>query len=295
MNRQTGLVPLLLAVAATAVVAPLVSAGAASPVLYDAKAIEKQIGGLRSLDDARRTVVTKQLALDIRALPASAEKVSLATSLAFVSTEGDFGRDALQEVTTTLDDALHEKPTYPANSNASSFGYGGLARLVHYEGMKSAHKSPELAAAIGRLAAADKRIERAEDADFTLPDLEGKAWRLTSLRGKVVLVNFWATWCPPCRKELPDIQALANQFRDRGLVVLGITDEKPEVVKPWVAEHKLTYPILLDSGRKVNTVFHVEGIPYTAIYGRDGRLKAQAIDMRTRKQFLTLLAKAGIH
>jgi len=110
----------------------------------------------------------------------------------------------------------------------------------------------------------------------------------------VVLVNFWATWCPPCRKEMPDLEMLYRQFKDQGLVILAISDEVESKVRPFVAEQKVTYPILLDPGRKVNDLFQIEGIPKTFVYDRSGKLVAQSIDMRTRRQFLEMLAQAGL-
>jgi peroxiredoxin len=130
--------------------------------------------------------------------------------------------------------------------------------------------------------------------DFTLADLRGKSWTLSELRGKVVVVNFWATWCPPCRKEMPDLEALYNRFKGEGFVVLAVSDEDAAKVRPFIAERQVTYPILLDPGRKVNDLFQVEGIPKTFVYDRDGKLVAQSIDMRTRKQFLGMLAEAGL-
>jgi peroxiredoxin len=132
-------------------------------------------------------------------------------------------------------------------------------------------------------------------ADFTLTDLQGKAWHLKDLRGQIVLVNFWATWCPPCRKEMPDLQSLYAQFKNQGVVVLSISDEESAKVSPFVAERDITYPVLLDPGRKVNEEFKVEGIPKSFVYDRDGKLVAQSIDMRTKGQFLQMLAQAGLH
>jgi peroxiredoxin len=107
-------------------------------------------------------------------------------------------------------------------------------------------------------------------------------------------VNFWATWCPPCRKEMPDIEMLYNQFKDQGLLILSISDEDISKVQPFIAEHHYTYPILLDPGSKVHNLFVVEGIPKSFLYDRDGKLVAEAIDMRTRKQFLEMLSRAGL-
>jgi thiol-disulfide isomerase/thioredoxin len=127
-----------------------------------------------------------------------------------------------------------------------------------------------------------------------LTDLNGKKWTLKELRGKVVVVNFWATWCPPCRKEMPDLEALYTSLKDKGLIILAISDEVADKVKPFIAVKNYTFPVLLDPGRKVNELFRVEGIPKSFVYNRDGKLVAQSIDMRTRKQFADMLAKAGL-
>lgn len=110
-----------------------------------------------------------------------------------------------------------------------------------------------------------------------------------------MLVNFWATWCPPCRKEMPDLEALYGQFEDQGLVILAISDEEEAKVRPFIADKKITYPVLLDPGGKVAKLFEVEGIPKSFVYDRTGRLVAQSIDMRTRGQFLEMLSRAGLH
>jgi peroxiredoxin len=133
-----------------------------------------------------------------------------------------------------------------------------------------------------------------EHLDFSLKDLSGKTWTFSDLRGKVVLVNFWATWCPPCRKEMPDLETLYERFAPKGFVVLGISDEEAAKVEPFIGERKVTFPVLLDPGRKVNDLFMVEGIPKSFVYGRDGKLVTQSIDMRTQKQFLEMLSKAGL-
>ncbi len=109
-----------------------------------------------------------------------------------------------------------------------------------------------------------------------------------------MLVNFWATWCAPCRKEMPDLQTLYGRFGSKGLVVLGISDEEATKVEPFIHERKVSFPVLLDPGRKVNEMFVVEGIPKSFVYDREGKLVAQSIDMRTQKQFLGMLGKAGL-
>lgn len=255
------------------------------------KPIVEQLRGLRKLDDTVRVHTTKDLALQIRQLPAVPNKLELAGALANLSTEGDFGRDTLQEVTTTLGDALREQPPAPGKKGEANDLYVELASLVRYEHMQATSENPQFAAAMAKLEADD--VKRQKE-DFTLMDLQGKSWHLQDLRGKVVLVNFWATWCPPCRKEMPDLQALYDKFKDQGLVVLAISDEEAAKVAPFIAERKIGYPVLLDPGRKVNESFVVEGIPKSFVYDRNGKMVAQSIDMRTKNQFLGMLAQAGL-
>jgi peroxiredoxin len=252
--------------------------------------IVKQLGGLRNLSDDVRARATAQLALEIRQLPVTPNKVTLANDLASLSTEGDFGRDTLQEVTTTLSNALHEHPL-PTQNGKPALAYMELAQLVRYEHMKAAPADPQFAAAIAAIKTADKRRERA---DFTLTDLSGKSWTLQHLHGKVVLVNFWATWCPPCRKEMPDLESLYHRFQQEGFVILAISDEDLAKVKPFIAERNITYPVLLDPGRKANDLFEVQGIPKSFVYDREGKLVSESIDMRTQKQFLEMLTHAGL-
>ncbi len=254
------------------------------------KPIVQQLRSLRQVPDEKRGQVTKELALETRRLPAGPNKLTLANGLANLSTEGDFGHDTLQEVATTLATALDEHPP-AANGKQPAEPYVELATLVRYEHVQASSNSPQFAAAMSKLADDDRSREHA---DFTLTDLEGKSWSLQALHGKVVLVNFWATWCPPCRKEMPDLDKLYQEFKDQGLLILAISDEEISKVQPFIAEHHYTYPILLDPGSKVHKLFVVEGIPKSFVYGRDGKLVAEAIDMRTRKQFLEMLSQAGI-
>jgi peroxiredoxin len=254
------------------------------------KPIADRIRGLRALPDDVRALATKNLAIEIRALPATPNKVRLANSLAMLSTEGDFGHDMLQEVATTLAAALRERPM-PAEKGQPPRPYVELAELVRYEHVQAALDDSQFTAAVSKLEA-DNTLR--EQADFTLTELGGETWTLKEQRGKVVLLNFWATWCPPCRKEMPDLEALYRQFKGQGLVILAISDEDAGKVRPFIAEQKVTYPILLDRGRKVNELFQIEGIPKTFVYDRNGKLVAQSIDMRTRRQFLEMLGQVGL-
>ena len=255
------------------------------------KPIADKIGGLRALPDDVRGQATKKLAIEIRQLPVTPNKLRLANSLAMLSTEGDFGHDMLQEVAATLAGSLREQPL-AAEKGQPPRPYVELAELVRYEHVQAALDDPQFAAAVSKI---ETDNQRREQADFTLADLGGKSWTLKEERGKVVVLNFWATWCPPCRKEMPDLETLYQQFKNQGLVILAISDEDAGKVKPFITQQKVTYPILLDPQRKVNELFQIEGIPKTFVYDRNGKLVAQSIDMRTRRQFLEMLGQAGLN
>ncbi len=281
----------LLCAGATVVCIPNLQAQQKTEWTPRQEAIIKQVRGLRQLPDQERGRVTKQLALEIRQLPPSMNKVRLASGLASLSTEGDpGGRETVQEVATTLADALRDTPA-PTSAGQPAMPYAQLAAMARFEHMKVSLDSPEFTQALSELKLQD---ERRQKADFTLADLEGHKWTLKGLRGKVVLVNFWATWCPPCRKEIPDLEALYEHFKGRGLVILGISDETAAKVQPFVRKQKITYPVLLDPGHKVNNLYSVEGIPMSFVYNRSGKLVAESMDMRTRQQFLDMLADAGL-
>ena len=263
----------------------------------DEKPLADQIHGLRALADDVRAGTTRDLALKVRKLPSTENKLRLALGLAGLSTEGDFGHDTLQEVATTLAETLRDRPVpWAKEKNAirePAYPYVELATLVRYEHVEASliNNDEQFLAAMARLEADDGKREHL---DFTLKDLSDKTWTFSELRGKVVLVNFWATWCPPCRKEMPDLDQLYKRFGSKGLVVLGISDEEMGKVEPFVREKTVSFPVLLDPGRKVHKMFVVEGIPKSFVYDREGKLVAQSIDMRTQKQFLEMLRKAGL-
>lgn len=254
------------------------------------QAVEKRINSLRSMPDAVRAQETLKLALAVRQLPPGKGQALLAELLASHATEGDFGRDTLQQVTDTLVQALRAAPQ-PSDHGQPDFGYIELASLVRYEHMHAKLDEPWFAKAQAAMADDDAARQQAE---FALPDLHGTTWSRKQLTGKVVLVNFWATWCQPCRKEMPDLEALSKQFAGQGLVILGISDDDEAKVRKYAADAHITYPVLLDRGSKVNQEYRLPGIPMSFLYDRTGRMVAVAPDMRTRAQLLAMLAQAGL-
>jgi len=109
--------------------------------------------------------------------------------------------------------------------------------------------------------------------DFDLVDTEGNEWRLADLSGKVVVLNYWATWCGPCVAELPYFQVLFDEYRDADdVVLLAIsTDADPALVRPWLEEREFDFTVLHDQGSAVD--FHVTGIPASFLIGRNGSVK----------------------
>jgi peroxiredoxin len=254
-------------------------------------AITNQIKTLRGLSATDRPLLTIKIATEVRALPAGLPKLRLADGLAHLVTEGDQGIDALQAVADTLSQALTETPV-PAKGDQPPMPYTDLANLVRYEHVTTTLNDPLFTKASQLLANNDAGIE---EADFTLKDLHGKKVTLSELRGKIVMVNFWATWCPPCRSEMPALDAIYTRFESQGLVVLSITDEDAFKANQFIAPNKYHPPVLIDNGGTVHRLFHIEGIPKTFVFNRDGKLLAVAIDERTQRQFLRMLAETDLH
>jgi peroxiredoxin len=117
--------------------------------------------------------------------------------------------------------------------------------------------------------------------DFEVVTLERIPLRLSDLRGKVVFVNFWATWCDPCKEEMPAMERLYQRFRDRGLVVLALAvDAQVSRVRPFVREHGFTFTVGLDSRMAVANLYTVRALPSTFIIDRQGHLASLAMGPR---------------
>ena len=252
--------------------------------------IADELNKLRSLSDQERPIATVKVAAEISALPPGMEKVRLADGASHLVTEGDQGRDALQAVADTLSKALTETPV-PAKGDQPPMPYFDLARLARYEHVTVSLDDPLYKKANDILAANENDIAKA---DFTLKDLHNKKWTLSELRGKIVLVNFWATWCPPCRAEMPNLDIIYTHYAPEGLVILSITDENPFTVNSFLQGKSYHPPVLIDAGDAVHKQFHITGIPQTFVFNREGKLTGVAIDQSTQKQFFELLAQAGL-
>lgn len=134
-----------------------------------------------------------------------------------------------------------------------------------------------------RLHPAKKKIKAP---DFTATLLDSNQFRLTVQRGKVVILNFWATWCAPCHKETPDFVDLYSRYRDEGLVILGISldDEGASVVRPFLEKYSVNYPIVIDD-RTIKRKFNPRmGLPTTYIIDKNGYFRYIARGALTKKE-----------
>jgi peroxiredoxin len=128
--------------------------------------------------------------------------------------------------------------------------------------------------------------------DFALADVDGEIVRLSDFRGQPVWVNFWATWCGPCRRELPDIQRLADEFQDQGLVVIEINfmESKQQALGFW-DELDLELPILFDTAGDVFDQYRLRGLPDNAFVDRDGTLVEFRQGFLTEDEMRAILAE----
>jgi peroxiredoxin len=126
-----------------------------------------------------------------------------------------------------------------------------------------------------------QRKDGAQAPDFTLEALDGQAISLRDFKGKVVFLNFWATWCPPCKAEMPAMEQLYRKFKEKGLVVVAVNqyDEKGKVMR-FVADGGYTFPVPLDSEGVASDKYKVRFLPITFIIDREGKLIGQVVGMR---------------
>jgi peroxiredoxin len=128
----------------------------------------------------------------------------------------------------------------------------------------------------------------AANLDFTLKDMNGAEVKLADLKGKVVLLNFWATWCGPCRLEIPWFVELQEKYADQGFRVVGISvDDPPEALPPFAKRFKINYPLVVGVDREdVQKAYGpIFGVPMTFIIGRNGRICMKHVGPASKEQF----------
>jgi peroxiredoxin len=128
-----------------------------------------------------------------------------------------------------------------------------------------------------------RRLERGAPApNFTLPGLDGKMVSLTDYKGKVVLLNIWATWCPPCVEEMPSMEKLHQELKNEGFEILAVSIDVSgtEAVLPFMKDHKLSFPALTDTTGAIKSLYQTTGVPESFVIDKNGIIVEKVIGPR---------------
>jgi thiol-disulfide isomerase/thioredoxin len=131
--------------------------------------------------------------------------------------------------------------------------------------------------------------------EFTLPNIDGTQWRAEEWRGKILVVNFWASWCPPCRKEMPLFVRLQEELGPSGVLFVGVAIDDPRAVRDFIDTHGIEFPILLGQEKGIELARRLgnrmEALPYTVVADRNGRLVLRQAGELTEESLRPLLEK----
>lgn len=128
--------------------------------------------------------------------------------------------------------------------------------------------------------------------DFELQTIEGKSYRLSDLKGKPVMINFWATWCPPCRAEMPAMQEAFKEFEAEGFTILAVNlNESDVAIKSFIDRYGLTFPIVVDKQDKVSKAYDIVPLPTSYFVDRDGIVQGKWTGEIRKEQLRTLIKK----
>ena len=143
----------------------------------------------------------------------------------------------------------------------------------------------------GAATSTSEALSKAED--FTLLDLNNNKVSLSDFRGKVVVLNFWATWCPPCIAEAPDLVEVSKAYKDKGVQFIGVSDDDVSALKKFVSDYGIEYPILLDgSVDRIMPKWGISAIPTTFILNGNGEIVFKKVGMMTREQLINAIEQS---
>ncbi|MBN1446507.1 MAG: TlpA family protein disulfide reductase [Bacteroidetes bacterium] len=128
---------------------------------------------------------------------------------------------------------------------------------------------------------------------FSLKDKDGRTYSLESLKGKVVVLNFWATWCPPCRAEIPDFKKVYSQYKDKDVEILGVSlDHKGwSVITPFLKQWEINYPVVLGGAEIARDYGNVRSIPTTFIIDKGGKVVDQHVGAMNEEMLVKMFEK----
>jgi peroxiredoxin len=174
-------------------------------------------------------------------------------------------------------------PFIANEAGVSAGAGGGAATTASADAQAGAGSKVDTAIAAG-VCKATKKPARL---DFTLKDMSGKSVNLADYKGKVVMLNFWATWCGPCQHEIPMFVQLQDQYRDKGVVFLGVSiDDEPETLRAYAQDMHMNYPVLVGKDHEIQDAYGpMFGIPTTMLISRDGIVCTRYSGARTKDKF----------
>jgi thiol-disulfide isomerase/thioredoxin len=178
---------------------------------------------------------------------------------------------------------IPENPVPPGKSNLRWIAGIGLAVVIvavillrYPVGVLKPHAEPSPASSAGSAAPAPEFLLEAVGGGSTGPQV---------YRGKVVILNFWATWCPPCKREIPDFISLQNQYGEKGVQILGVALDDPALVKEFCLSRGINYPVVYGTDEVVRLYGGISGIPTTYVIDRNGAIVRRYEGLRSREVF----------